>query len=252
MNTSIGLQLYAVRDACAQDFPGTLSAVADMGYAGVEFAGYYGRTAEELRALLDARGLQCFGTHTRLEWLQGDELDRTAEFNRTLGSPAVIVPILPEEMRQSRAGWQEAARLLDEIAGRLQPYGLRAGYHNHRYEFEPVEGQLPWDMIFGAQAAEGRSLIMQLDVGHALEAGADPVAVLQRYPGRAASVHLAEHSSRDPLALLGEGEVPWREVLAACAGVGGTQWYIIEQERYRYAQLECARRCLENLRTYLI
>lgn len=245
MNKSIGLQLYAVRDECAKDFPGTLSAVAEMGYEGVEFAGYYGRTAAQVRALLDERDLKCCGTHTRLDALQGDELARTAEFNLAIGSPYVIVPILPEELRRTRATWQEGARLLNDLAGRVQQHGLRAGYHNHRYEFEPVEGVVPWELIFGAGDP---SLIMQLDMGHALEAGADPVAVLKRYPGRATTVHMAEHSAADSLALLGEGDVTWREVLAACEAVGGTEWYIVEQERYRYPQLECVRRCLVNLK----
>jgi len=149
-NIPIGLQLYAVREECAKDFPGTLSAVAEMGYQGVEFAGYYGRTATELRAMLAERGLQCCGTHTRLDLLQGAELERTIEYNLALGSPYVIVPILPEENRRSRATWQDSARVLSDLAVRLQPHGLRAGYHNHRYEFEPVDGAVPWDLIFGA------------------------------------------------------------------------------------------------------
>ncbi|MDZ7615772.1 MAG: twin-arginine translocation signal domain-containing protein, partial [Patescibacteria group bacterium] len=60
----IGLQLYSVRNACAEDLPGVLKAVAKMGYSGVEFAGYHGRTAEDLRKLLDDNGLKCCGTHT--------------------------------------------------------------------------------------------------------------------------------------------------------------------------------------------
>ena len=248
-NIPIGLQLYAVRDECAKDFPGTLSAVADMGYAGVEFAGYYGRTAEQVRALLDERGLKCCGTHTRLDALQGAELERTLAYNVALGSPYVVVPILPEDLRRSRAGWEEGARALSAIAQQVQAHGLRAGYHNHRYEFEPVEGIVPWDLIFGDPA--NASLLMQLDMGHALEAGADPLAVLNRYPGRATTVHMAEHSASDPLALLGEGDVAWRAVIDACATLGGTRWFIIEQERYRYPQLECVRRCLVNLREYL-
>ena len=249
-NIPIGLQLYAVRDECAKDFPGTLSAVADMGYAGVEFAGYYGRTAEQVRALLDERGLKCCGTHTRLDALQGAELERTLAYNVALGSPYVVVPILPEDLRRSRAGWEEGARALSAIAQQVQAHGLRAGYHNHRYEFEPVEGIVPWDLIFGDPA--NASLLMQLDMGHALEAGADPLAVLNRYPGRATTVHMAEHSASDPLALLGEGDVAWRAVIDACATLGGTRWFIIEQERYRYPQLECVRRCLVNLREYLM
>src|SRR6266852_8632753 len=102
MTIPIGLQLYAVRDECAKDLPGTLSAVAEMGYAGVEFAGYYGYTAQSLRAMLEERGLKCCGAHTQLNTLMGDELVRTVEFNRALGNPSLIVPILPAERRATR------------------------------------------------------------------------------------------------------------------------------------------------------
>src|SRR4051794_19457759 len=71
----VGLQLYSVRDDCAKDLPGVLKAVAKMGYTGVEFAGYYGRTAQELREMLDSNGLKCYGTHIGLETLLGDNLD---------------------------------------------------------------------------------------------------------------------------------------------------------------------------------
>src|SRR5438105_11085129 len=88
----VGLQLYAVRDDCAKDLPGVLKAVAKMGYTGVEFAGYYGRSAQELRAMLDEDGLKCYGTHIGLETLLGDNLAKTVEFNKVLGNNMLIVP----------------------------------------------------------------------------------------------------------------------------------------------------------------
>src|SRR6185369_12653319 len=81
---NIGLQLYSVRNDCAKDLPGVLKAVAKMGYTGVEFAGYHGRTAQELRQLLDENHLECYGTHIGLETLTGDNLDKTIEFNTVL------------------------------------------------------------------------------------------------------------------------------------------------------------------------
>ena len=83
----IALQLYSVRHECEKALPGVLHAVAAMGYDGVEFAGYYGRSAQELRRMLDDVGLRCAGTHTGLNTILGDELPRTIEFNRTLGNP---------------------------------------------------------------------------------------------------------------------------------------------------------------------
>src|SRR5688500_14634647 len=144
----IGLELYSVREDCARDLPGTLAAVAKMGYEGVEFAGYHNRTAPELRKMLDDLGLKCCGTHTGFNTLMGDELPRTIEFNQILGNKYLIVPGLPEQNRSSRAAWLETARLMNEAADRAAPHGMQVGYHNHGVEFQPMEGELPWDTFF--------------------------------------------------------------------------------------------------------
>ena len=243
----VALQLWSVREDCARDLEGTLEAVADMGYEGVEFAGYHGRSAEELRRLLDELGLEAAGSHVRMDTLLGDELERSIEFNRLLGNRFLIVPSLPEEMRASRASWLDAARLLNGVAGRLRPEGMRTGYHNHVAEFQPMGGEYPWDTIFKAASQD---VVMQLDVGHATRAGIGPdelLEILRRYPGRATTVHLKEYSSTDENALIGEGEIRWEEFFSTCETVGGTEWYIVEQERYPFTPLESVRRCKENL-----
>jgi len=245
-NIPIGLQLYSVRDDCARDLPGVLKAVAGMGYAGVEFAGYYGRTAPELRALLDDNGLVCCGTHTGLDTVLGNEMERTAAFNRTLGNSFLIVPGLPRERTGSRDAWRETARLFDEAASRAAALGMKVGYHNHSEEFQPVEGgELPWDIFFGHTRPE---VVMQVDTGNMMHGGAAPAPFLERYPGRALTVHLKEYSATNPNALIGEGDVPWGEIFRLCESVGGTQWYIVEQESYAYPPLECVDRCLQTLR----
>lgn len=241
----IALQLYSVREDCARDLAGTLKAVAEMGYVGVEFAGYHGRDAAELRRMLDDVGLRVAGDHTRIETLMGDELARTVEFSRTLGNRFLIVPSLPEEWRRSRAKWLEAASLLDEVTERVQPAGMRVGYHNHWFEFEPLEGERPWDILFGAVRPE---VVMEVDTGNAMRGGADAVELLERYPGRAATVHLKEFARDGRAAPIGEGDVRWDDVFRLCETTGATEWYIVEQEIYDRPPLECVRRCLENLR----
>ena len=84
-NIPIGLQLYSVREDCKNDLPGVLKEVARMGYAGVEFAGYYGHSAADLRKMLDDLGLICCGTHTGIQTLLGEELPKTIEYNQTPG-----------------------------------------------------------------------------------------------------------------------------------------------------------------------
>ena len=241
----IALQLYSVRDDCAGDLSLTLQAVAQMGYEGVEFAGYYDRTAEELRGMCDDLGLKVAGTHTGLNTLLGDELAKTVAFNKGLGNPYLIVPGLPGEYQGSQQAWLDTAKLFNEIAGRIADQGMFTGYHNHTGEFTPMDGKIPWD-IFGSNTRD--DVVMQIDIGHALRAGADPVSFIERYPGRSKLVHLKEYSATNDKANVGEGEISWDAVFHACETVGGTEWYIVEQESYAYPPIECAERCIENLR----
>jgi sugar phosphate isomerase/epimerase len=241
----IGLQLYSVREDCARDLPGTLDAVARMGYVAVEFAGYYNRNAQELRKMLDERGLKCCGTHTGFNTIVGDELPRTIEFNQTLGNRFLIVPGLPEERRKSRAAWRETAQMMNEAADRAAPAGMKVGYHNHGVEFQPMDGELPWDTFFSNTKPE---VVMQLDFGNALHGGGNPIPYVERYPGRATTVHLKEYSATNDKALIGEGDVNWQQLFHLCETVGGTEWYIVEQESYAYPPIECVDKCLQNLR----
>jgi sugar phosphate isomerase/epimerase len=248
MAIPIGLQLYSVREDAAKDLPGVLKAVAKMGYDGVEFAGYYGYNAENLRKMLDDNGLKCCGTHTGLNTILGDELQRTIDFNKTLGNPYLIVPGLPGERTASRAAWLETAQMFNEASLRAEEQSMLVGYHNHHIEFQPLDGELPWDTFFGNTRCQ---VVMQLDTGNALHGHADPVPFLQRYPGRALTVHLKEYSATNDKALLGEGEVRWNEVFALCEGVGGTQWYIVEQESYAFPPMQCVDKCLQKLKAML-
>ena len=241
----IALQLYSIRHECEKDLPGTLKAVAEMGYEGVDFAGYYGYDAPTIRAMLDNLGLKVAGCHTGLDTLLGDELPKTVEFNRILGNKFLIVPGLPEPYRSSRAAWRKTADLFNEIAAKLKPEGMFTGYHNHHIEFTPLDGELPWDTFFGNTVPE---VVMQIDLGNALHGGADPVAFLKRYPGRARTVHLKEYSATNDKALIGEGDVDWDAVFTLCEADGVTEWYIVEQESYAYPPLECVDRCLQALK----
>lgn len=244
----VALQLYSVREDCVHDLPGPLEAIANMGYDGVEFAGYYGRSADELRKMLDDLGLRVAGTHVHIDTLLGDELERTIEFNHRLGNCFLIVPSLPERMRSSKVSWLETARLMNEIAEKLRAEGMRVGYHNHAIEFQPMEGDLPWDIFFGATVPD---VVMQLDTGNAMRGGVIPdviLEILRHYPGRATTVHLKEFSSINERALIGEGEMKWKEFFSLCETIGGTEWYIVEQESYAFPPLECVRRCIESLR----
>ncbi len=220
----VGVQLYSVRDQCQTDLPGTLGQVAKIGYKGVEFAGYHGRTAKELRKLLDDNGLVACGTHTPFETIQPENLDATMEFNQTIGNKFLIVPWLKET--DSRKEWMDRVKLFNDTAEKVKPHGMAVGYHAHAIDFKTIGGVTAWDLFFGNTT---RDVIMQLDTSNCLDGGSDPVLVLKKYPGRVRTIHIKAHGG-GPEAVIGEDKINWREVFAFCEGPGRTEWYVLEHE----------------------
>jgi len=250
----IGVQLYSVREECAKNLPATLEAIAKMGYSGVEFAGYYNYSAAELRKMLDAVGLVCCGTHIGLDTLLGDALPATVEFNQILGNKFLIVPWIDEARRANKAACTATAGVFNEIAEKLEPYGMRTGYHNHHAEFTPVDGETPWDSLFSACKP---SVVMQLDTGNGLAGGADLVGILKKFPGRAGTMHLKPYSVKAAAQggmeagfrpIIGEDDVPWQEIFRLVEEAGGTEWYIVEYESDAYPPLVAVEKCLQVLR----
>jgi sugar phosphate isomerase/epimerase len=237
----VGLQLYSVREQCKKDLPGTVAAVAKIGYRGVEFAGYHGRSAKELRKLLDDNGLVACGTHTPYESVLGDKLKATVEFNQTIGNKFLIVPWMNET--NSKQVWLDRAKLFNDLADQVKADGMWVGYHAHAHDFKQIEGVSAWDLFFGNTKAE---VIMQLDTSNCCDGGADPVAILKKYPGRARSIHIKAHGG-GPEAVIGEDKVNWAEVFAFCETKGNTQWYVVEHESGK-DPLDAVRRCYEALK----
>jgi sugar phosphate isomerase/epimerase len=244
----IGLQLYSLREESKKDFGETIKKVAGMGFEGVEFAGYFGKSAKEVRKMLDDSGLKAFGTHLGIEALLGDEFQKTVDFNLAIGNKYLIVAGLSGEYTSSKADWLKAADAFNGIAGKLKAHHLQTGFHCHHDNFVPREGEPGWDIFFKNTNPE---VVMQLDSGNAMEGGADPLELVKRYPGRTSTIHLKDFSKTKKDVLLGEGEMKWKDLLELCSTVGKTEFYIVEQERYPYPPLESVKRCLDSLTAFL-
>ncbi|MEI6500305.1 MAG: sugar phosphate isomerase/epimerase [Armatimonadota bacterium] len=249
----LALELYSVRDACAADMAGTLEKVAKMGYEGVEFAGYHGHEAKDLRLMLDDNGLTCCGSHLGITTLLGEELLKTAEFNYILGNPYLICPGLPGEYTASRDAWRDTADVFNEISGRLRMVNMWTGYHNHHTEFTPLDGEMPWDTFFGNTTYD---VVMQLDSGNALLGGSHIGQFVDRYPYRALTVHLKPYSFKaagdNPQdgykPIIGDDDIPWMELFGQLETVGGVRWYIVEYESDLFPPLEAVEKCLQALK----
>ncbi len=241
----IALQLYSVREDCARDLAGTLKEIAGMGYTGVEFAGWHNHDAADLKQMLADNGLRPAGAHIPLAQFEPAKWEANADFNQALGNQYLVVPGIPAERRQTLDDWRRLADFFNGVAEKAAQRNLRIGYHNHWMEFELLEGRRPWDVFFDATR---RDVIMQFDTGNALRGGGLAADYLRRYAGRAETVHLKEYSAANPKALIGEGDVPWPAVFELCETIGGTQWYIVEEEYRPYPPMESVRRSLEALR----
>lgn len=246
----IGLELFSVREEIKQDLPAAVRAVAQMGYDGVEFwAPYFDWTpvyAKEVRRLLDDLKVRCLSTHNAATSLAPENLPKAMELNQILGSK-IIIMAHPGKV-EGLDGWKAVTDTLAAASERVRSSGLRAGFHNHPTEWKPVDGKRPIDMI---AAGTPNDFVLQLDTATCLASGGDPVAFVKANPGKVRSYHMKDWSS-DPAkgykVLLGEGICPWKELIAAAESVGGVEHYLIEQEGSRYAPMETAKRCLENLR----
>lgn len=247
----VGLELYSVRDELKQDLMGTVRAVAKLGYEDVEFYAPYSRwteaQAKDVRKLMDDLGIRCLSTHNDSQNFTAENLPRSMELNQIIGSK-LIVMAHPGKVPTDLDGWKGVAERLNQAADKLKPRGLRAGYHNHELEFQPIEGQRPIEVL---AANTVKDVVLQLDVGTCLEAGSDPVAWIDKNPGRIRSMHCKDWSPEAGTGykvLFGEGVAPWKKIFDAAEKTGGLEFYLIEQEGSRFPPVETAERCLTSFK----
>jgi sugar phosphate isomerase/epimerase len=241
----VGLQLYTVRDQTAQDFTGTIRRVAEMGYKGVEFAGYGGLSASELAALLKEAGLQAAGTHVGLGIIQ-DNLEQAIDYCLEIGCPNLIVPYVQPDLL-SGGYFQELAELFNKIGRRCQERGLAFAFHNHNGEFTQADGKYLLDILL--DNTDPAYLKLELDSYWAAYAGADPIAYLGKRSGRVPLVHMKDMTAQRTFTEVGDGTLDIAGIIKA-AQAAGTQWFIVENDAPSIPSLESARRSLENLRKF--
>ena len=226
----IALQLYTVRRPMAVDLPGTLRAVATAGYRAVELAGLPDTSPDELARLLDEFGLRPIAAHEGIEHLRADA-DAVADRLAALGCPRVIVPWMPEEDRRTADDVRRFAAELGAFAATFAGRGIRLGYHNHSFEFQPLDGTTVWDAFLSELAPE---VDIELDVYWAVAGGRDATAEIRALGSRVRLLHMKDRAAGpEPHdAPAGEGTLPFPDIIAA-GRAAGVEWYIVEQDEPR-------------------
>ena len=244
----VGIELYSVRDELKKDMPGTVRAVAKMGYQVVEFySPYFDWTTEqakEVRKLLDDLGIKCLSTHNGAQAISADGINKAVELNQIIGSKYIVVASAGKT--SGADGWKGFADRLAGAAEKLRAHQMATGFHNHQVEFRPLEnGERPMDIL---ARNTPKDVVLQLDAGTAVEVGADPVAWIKANPGRIKSIHLKDWGKAGAYTVaFGEGDVPWKPLFDAAESVGGVEYYLIEQEHPGAdGEIAMAQRCLNN------
>jgi len=219
----VSVQLYSLREASAKDFPAVISAVGDIGYAGVEPAGFYGLKPRELRKLVEDLGMQISSSHG--PWATTDNLDEVIETAGELGVDLVSSGFGQEEFKDMDAVRRTAEKvnLMDE---RLRAAGLTLFLHNHWWEFEKIGDRLKYD-VFAELAPR---VCFELDTYWAANFGAvDPAAVLKRHARRTPLLHIKDGPlvKDKPMVAVGRGKMSFRPILSA-ADPAVLRWLVVE------------------------
>lgn len=223
----IGLQLYTVRKQMKEDFAGTLGKVADIGYREVEFAGYFDRSPNDVKASLDGAGLVSPSAHFDYSYL-GDKWPGVLESAHLIGHQYIVCPAIEEKIRQQPGIWQRAAETFNRAGEAARKAGVQFAYHNHWFEFEPVDGKLPYDILL--KETDPKLVKMEMDLFWIVKGGADPLAYFDRYPGRFPLVHVKGRDKNGQMAEVGaDNSINWKALFAK-SEQAGIQHYFVEHD----------------------
>ena len=246
----VGLAMFTLRVEEQADRMATLTAVAEMGYKGVEFTGrYFEWTLEQTKAVrkhLDGLGLTCYSTHTSRPHFAPEHLSKAADLNNILGSKHIVMAH-SAEVNGGADGWKALAADLTRAHEWLRPRGISGGFHNWSVEWERQPTYRAIDILV---ANTPKDFGFQIDTGGAFRHKTDLVEFMQKYPGRVRSLHIKDWTPETNATgmILGDGVIKWLPIFEACEKVGGIQYYLIEQEGSRLSALETAKVSLVNYR----
>ena len=246
----IGVQLYTVRSAIEKDFDGSLAKVAQAGYKKVELAGfsfddgqvhYFKKTPQEFHSALDHYGLDPVSTHLNYKFLSPETLPKVLDASKLLGHKYIVCPWIEEEARKTPDSWNVVCETFNRVGEASKKAGFQFAYHNHWFEFLPVNGKLPYDILL--EGCDPNLVKMEMDLCWITAAGGDPVKYFERYPGRFPLVHVKDlktiphitaggpqnFGDTADLTEVGSGIIDWKKIFAH-SEQAGIQYYIVEHD----------------------
>ncbi|HEX7493021.1 MAG TPA: sugar phosphate isomerase/epimerase [Bacteroidales bacterium] len=263
----IGLQLYTIRDAMKNDVLGSLKKVSDIGYKYLELADYnngkfYGYLPAELKIIVNDLGMEILSSHAGIspKGITDDEAKKMAEDHAKLGAMYCMQPFIDEGDRKTVAGYKKMVIEWNKVGRIMKESGIQYGYHNHNFEFDTVDGKVPYFDIFLAEMDKDL-MTMELDLFWTIKAGQNPVELFKKYPGRFQLFHMKDMytheapffktASKD-FAPVGEGVINFKRILAA-KKKAGMKYMIVEQDSTKDGKpFEAIKTSIINLTTKIL
>ena len=244
--SKIGLQLYTVRRELEKDFEGTLSKVAALGFSEVEFAGYFNRTPQQVQSALAKNNLAAPSVHVLAAGLRGD-LQQTIDAAKTIGHQYVVCAYLLPEERKSIDDYKRLIDLFNDAGDRLKKAGLQFCYHNHDFEFTPIDNKIPYDLILAG--TDQKTVKMELDLYWITKAGQSPLKYFSAHTGRFPLVHVKDMDATPKhfFTEVGRGTIDFKKIFAE-SDEAGIQHYFVEQDETPDSPFESIKMSIDYLK----
>jgi sugar phosphate isomerase/epimerase len=239
----VGVQLYTVRHLMKDDFDGTIAGIAKIGFKEVEFAGYFGKTPQEVKATLVKNGLTSPSAHHGIDDLE-KKTQEIIDGAHTIGQKFIVCPYLDAKDRTAD-GYKKLADSCNKVGEALRKANIQFAYHNHSFEFQNVEGldKLPLDYLL--TNTDSKLVKVELDLCWITVGDKDPIAYFNQYPGRFPLVHVKDwvkegstpdgnigavgHKVEGHMTNVGSGSINWKNIFER-SGKAGIQHYFVEND----------------------
>jgi len=225
----IGLQLYTLRNELGKDFEGSLQQVAAIGYNEVEFAGYYNHTPQQVKEILTRFGLEAPSAHAPLTDIQM-KLDAAIEGAKVIGHKLIVCPYLNEQDRKTLDDYKRHAETFNKAAAACRNAGIEFAYHNHDFEFVPIDGKLPFDLLL---AETDKDLVkIEMDLYWIKKGKQDALAYINKHPGRFVAFHVKDmdKTPKGSFTEVGRGLIDFKKIFAQ-RDKAGVKYFIVEQDQ---------------------
>lgn len=251
-SNKIGLQLYSLRNEIKEDLEGSLKKISDIGYKNLEAAGYsegkfYGIDPIDFKTLIEDLGMRLIASHVTFN---KDNMAAVLQAHRDAGIDYIIWPWLNKEQRASIQSYQEVAEKFNAIGKMCEDNGLRFGYHNHDFEFYPIDDIIPYDLLL--ESTDPKLVCMEIDLYWINYAGKDPLRYFEKYPGRFELWHIKDMAAGEEKEMIevGSGIIDYPAIFEQ-ASVAGLKEFFVEQDVIKGDGFESVKNSFDFINSHL-